>query len=97
MLAMKPVGIFSSLLGVVYGLLIAKILQVEPPHFEAANFADPGLAAGLTLLISMALLSAWLLYFDEAAVKRIGFVYAERLFECLSSLPTPRKKAQTTS
>jgi hypothetical protein len=34
MLAMKPVGIVSCLLGIVYGLLIAKILQVVPPHFD---------------------------------------------------------------
>lgn len=95
MLAMKPVGILSCLLGVLYGLLIAKILQVTPPHFYPENIADPGLAAGLTLLISIALLATWLLYFDQGAVRRMGFVYAERLFECLPSLPSsaPRKKA----
>ncbi|MGE6637319.1 hypothetical protein [Ectopseudomonas khazarica] len=86
MLAMKPVGIVSSILGIVYGLLIAKVVQVTPPHFYPVHFADPGLAAGLTLLISTALLAAWLLYFDQSAVRRMGFVYAERLFECLPSL-----------
>lgn len=87
MLAMKSVGVLSCILGIVYGLLIARVLQVAPPHFVPANFADPGLAAGLTLLISIALLAAWLLYFDKNAVKRMGFSYAERLFECVSSLP----------
>lgn len=93
MLAMKPVGIVSCLLGIVYGLVIAKVLQVVPPHFVPASLADPGLAAGLTLLISSSLLAGWLLYFDQNAVKRMGFVYAERLFECLPILPssTPRK------
>ncbi len=42
MLAMKPVGILSCLLGILYGLLIAKILQVAPPHFDPVHFADPG-------------------------------------------------------
>ena len=95
MLAMKPVGILSCLLGIVYGLLIAKVLQVIPPHFYPGHLADPGLAAGLTLLISLALLAAWVLYFDQDALKRMGFVYAERLFECLPSLPysAPRKRA----
>ena len=95
MLAMKPVGIVSCRLGIVYGLLIAKILQVVPPHFDPVHLADPGLAAGLTLLISLALLAAWLLYFEQGAVRRMGFVYAERLFECLPSLPSsaPRKRA----
>ena len=95
MLAMKPVGMLACLVGIVYGLLIAKVLQVTPPHFAPVNLADPGLAAGLTLLISLALLAAWLFYFDKEAVRRMGFVYAERLFECLSSLPSaaPRKRA----
>lgn len=95
MLAMKPVGMLVCLFGIAYGLLIAKVLQVTSPHFVPVNLADPGLAAGLTLLISLALLVAWLFYFDSEAVRRMGFVYAERLFECLSSLPsvTPRKRA----
>jgi hypothetical protein len=95
MLAMKPAGIVSCLLGIAYGLLIANILQVVPPHFDPVHLADPGLSAGLTLLVSLALLAAWLLYFDQGAVRRMGFVYAERLFECLPSLPSsaPRKRA----
>lgn len=99
MLAMKPVGVASCLVGILYGLLIAKVLRVAPPHFNPMSFADPGLAAGLTLLISLALLAAWLLYFDQDSVRRMGFVYAERLFECLPSLSSsaPRKKAQKTA
>jgi hypothetical protein len=95
MLAMKPVGIVSCILGILYALLIAKVLQVAPPHFDPLHFADPGLAAGLSLIVSLTLLAAWLLYFDPDAVRRMGFVYAERLFECLPSLPSsaPRKRA----
>lgn len=96
MLAMKSVGIMSCLLGLLYGLLIAKVLQVAPPHANFLHLADPGLAGGLTLLISLSLLAAWLLYFNEDSVRRIGFVYSERLFECLPSLSSSvsRKKAQ---
>lgn len=91
MLAMKPVGIVSCLLGIVYGLLIAKALQAAPPHFDPVRLADPGLAAGLTLIISVALLAGWLLYFEQEAVRRMGFVYAERLFECLPSLELEKR------
>jgi len=84
LLAMKPIGITSCLVGILWGLLLAKILQVAHPHFNPMNFFDPGLAAILTLLISSALLAIWL-HFDQDSVKRMGFVYAERLFECLSS------------
>lgn len=100
MLAMKPAGIVSCFLGIIYGLLIAKVLHVTPPYWVPSNFTDPGLAAGLTLLISFILLAAWLLYFDQNAVKRMGFVYAERLFECLPSLPSSisrRRSSQSNS
>lgn len=91
---LKPGGIVSCFLGITYGLRIAKVLQVVPPHFDPVHLTDPGLAAGLTLLISLAFLAAWLLYFAQGAVRRMVFVYAERLFECLPSLSssTTRKK-----
>ena len=92
MLAMKAVGILSCLCGLGYGGLIAGVIRVKPPHFEPIHLADPGLAAGLTILISGSLLMAWLFYFDKDSVRRMGFVYAERLFECLGSLPNPRSR-----
>ncbi|SFQ67632.1 hypothetical protein SAMN05216567_12594 [Variovorax sp. OK605] len=87
MLAMKPVGIETSLMGMVYGLIIAKVLQLSPLQFAPIHLADPGLAATLTLLISLAILAAWLFYFNKKSVLHIGFSYAEQLFECLTALP----------
>lgn len=92
MVAMKPVGITSCICGLAYGLLIAGAIRAESPYFEPIQLINSGLSSGLTILISLSLLMAWLFYFDKDAVKRIGFVYAERLFECLDSLPTPRLK-----
>jgi len=86
MLAMKPVGIISCLSGLFYGLLISGIWQFVPPYFEPINLANTGLASEMTFLISLSTLAAWIFYFDEDAVRRMGFVYAERLFECLPSL-----------
>jgi hypothetical protein len=98
MLAMKPVGVVVCLFGLVYGLFIAKVIQFAPMAFVPGNLVDPGLAATLTLLVSIALLAAWLIHFDKDAVRRIGLSYAERLFECLPSLPpaTPRRRATKT-
>lgn len=93
MLAMKPIGILTALLGVIYGLVICKALTFSPFAFEVINLATPGLAAELTLLVSTALLLGWTLYFDKAAVQRFGFVYAERLFECLDTVTQPRRKS----
>lgn len=46
----------------------------------------PGIVAGITLTVSFALLAAWLFYFTPATIRRVGNVYAERLFEHLSGL-----------
>jgi hypothetical protein len=99
MLAMRPVGVATCILGMVYGLILAKILQLSPTTLATGNLADPGLPAALTLLISSALLAAWLFYFNADVVRRLGFAYAERLFECLPSLPSavPRKRTTKAS
>ena len=86
MVAMKPVGIVICFIGIAYGMLISPVVQATPPYFNLELITTPGLAAGLTLAISVTLLLSWILYFNKAAVKRIGFSYAERLFECLESL-----------
>ena len=39
MLAMKPVGILTSTIGLLYGLLIGKVLSFIPPYADLANFA----------------------------------------------------------
>ena len=95
MLAMKTVGILVCFLGLAYGLVIAQVIRLVPPGLEVVHLADPGLPAGLTLAVSVALLMAWLFYFDEEAVKRMGFASAYRLFEHLPQLANsaPRKRA----
>lgn len=92
MLAMKPIGIVSCFLGLLYGLTLAGVVELDPLAVNLINLVRPGLPAAMTLAISVALLASWLLYFNADAVKRIGFAYAERLFECLSSLPSVVKK-----
>jgi hypothetical protein len=96
MLAMRPLGIISSLIGILFGLVLGKVIQLKPIAVDISNLADPGLAGGITLAVSAALLVSWA-YFSESAVKRMGYVYAERLFECLNSLPSKRKPRATVS
>jgi hypothetical protein len=97
MLAMKSAGIASSLLGIAYGAVISKALSLHPLAVSLAELTTPGLAGGMTLAISLMLLAVWSLYFDEDKVRRIGFSYAERLFECLASLPEEGGKSRTRS
>jgi len=94
MAGMKPIGIVTSFIGIFFSLVSAKIILFDPFEFYPSHVLNPGLAAIITFSVSASLLMAWLLYFNNAAIKRIGFVYAERLFECLTKLPTPRKKSK---
>ncbi len=86
MFAMRPIGMFTCLLGVLLGLVLTKALQFHPLAFDVLNLAAPGPSGGITLVVSIALLFLWA-HFNEDQVKRIGYVYAERLFESLNSLP----------
>jgi hypothetical protein len=86
MLALKPVGILVCLLSILYALFLAEVIHV-PLKFVLVNIFAPGITAGITLLASVLFLSVWLLYFNEASVRRIGYVYAERLFECINTIP----------
>jgi hypothetical protein len=98
MVAMKDVGLLTCLVGLVYGLILANVLQLKPFALAPVNFADPGLASSVTLLISVAMLLAWLFYFNAETVKTIGFAYADRLFECLSKLKAqPKPKGTGTA
>lgn len=91
MLAVRPLGTLSSLAGIALGLVLSKVLQLSPLELDFAKLAEPGLAGGVTLAVSVTQLLTWT-YFTESAVKRMGYVYAERLFDSLRSLPTKRKR-----
>ncbi|WP_244179557.1 hypothetical protein [Paraburkholderia aspalathi] len=90
MLAMRPVGMLTCLLGIVLGLLLSKIAQIRPLKFDADNLLSPGAAGGMTLVVAIALLFFWW-HFNDDQVRRMGYVYAERLFESMKSLPTKRQ------
>jgi len=94
MAGMKPVGIVTSSVGIFFSLVSSNVILFDPFEFHLSHVLNPGLSAIITFLVSVALLMAWLFYFNSAAIKRIGIVYAERLFECLDKLPTPRKKSK---
>lgn len=96
MLAVRPIGILSSLAGIALGLVLSEMLQLNPLAVDFSKLAEPGLAGGMTLAVSTTLLLSWT-YFSEFSVKRMGYVYAERLFESLRSLPTRRNRAVSSA
>ncbi|MDP1656474.1 MAG: hypothetical protein Q8K91_04410 [Hylemonella sp.] len=91
MLAMRPIGFATSMLGIVFGLVLSNVIQLKPLALDFSNLAEPGLAGGISLAVSLAMIFAWL-NVNELAVRRMGIVYAERLFECLNALPAKRKR-----
>lgn len=96
MTALRPIGVISCMLGISYGLILADVVGQTEPFFDISKIFAPGLAAGLTLLISSALLTAWIFYFTQAALWRVGCVYAERLFERLPGLRSSTKNFAST-
>lgn len=93
MRAVRPIGILSCLGGICYSLLLSRVIQTKPYILDWSNIVEPGVAGGITLAVSLTLLAAWM-YFTESAVKQMGYVYAERLFESLTSLPSKRRISQ---
>ncbi|GGA29092.1 hypothetical protein GCM10010981_17420 [Dyella nitratireducens] len=68
-----------------------KIISLSPPYASLTSFSQLDPMAALALGVSGMMLIAWLFWFTEAAAKRAGFAYAERLLESCYDLESPRK------
>lgn len=97
MLAMKSIGIGLCLVAILYGLIQANALKPDAPFFELGALTTAGVNSGVTLVVSITFMLVWIFHFDGEAVRRIGYVYAERLLEHLPSLngEPPRHTNQT--
>lgn len=92
MMAMRMVGTFTSLLGLAVTTIGSGLISISPLGFHTSMILQIGPAAAVTALVSIALLLGWTFYFNAGAVRRVGFVYAERLFECLETISTPKNR-----
>lgn len=90
MLAMKPLGLTTSLLGILFGALISNAVTIAPLQIHLNKLTNPGAAGGITLFVALAIFVSWL-YFTEGHVKRIAHTYAERLFEALALVKQQRR------
>jgi hypothetical protein len=96
MLAMRPIGLTTCLLGAFFGLVRSNAIQLKTMTLDLSKLADPSMVGGISLTLSLVLIFAWLST-NEMSVRRMGNVYAERLFESLKSLPTKRKRVEVES
>lgn len=95
----RNLGLFTSLVGIAIGIILSGAVTAKPLDFDWTKLLDLPVASALTLGVSVGMFVAWL-YFGADAVRRMGVSYAERLFEALRNLPTPRaprKKADAGS
>lgn len=90
MRGVRPLGWITSSLGIAIGLYMSGAVVLEPLGYRPLAFAQLSLGAGLTLGVAVPLWFAWF-HFNDKSVKRIAYAYAERLFECLRSLPKQAK------
>jgi hypothetical protein len=87
MLGVRWIGIAAALIALIYESFSSRVFAFAPPYFDVAALTNLGAFTYVTLTVCLILLLAWLMYFTDSSVRRIGFSYAERLFECAASLP----------
>lgn len=86
-LALKPIGLLTCALGVAGGALLGGIFgRGPPPGINLDRLLAPGVAAGVAITSSLVLALLWLCL-TRSGLKRVGLAYADRLFECLDTLP----------
>lgn len=96
MLAMKPLGVSTSILGIAFGLLLTRAVEFSPLRVQVVKILSPGAAGGITLFVATVVLISWT-YFTEAHLKRIGYAYAERLFESVTGIKPRRSHAKSAA
>lgn len=84
-LGLRWVGVVVALLSIIWILGAAHVLILTRPYY-VENWQNITLAMGISLVVSVLMLAAWLLAITPGAAKRTGFVYAERLMECADAL-----------
>jgi len=92
MCGLKPVGLVLSFIGLFLGLLMAQVVGLQPLDFDVAKLLAPGLAGGISIAVPVAMIIAWLFFATKSDIRKIGDVYAERLFEAIKDV---KKKPAT--
>lgn len=95
MLGLKPIGIFVSLITVIWALVHSKVILITSPYFSIENLSNLGPAAVTSIVVSLAILFTWFLI-TEASLLRVANAYAERLLHSCDKVKPARAKKTTT-
>jgi hypothetical protein len=79
MLGLQSLGIIVSIISLGIALFSCGALRFTPPYFALASVITAKIPIQLSLSFSTIFLLAWPTMFNEGAVKRTAFAYAERL------------------
>jgi hypothetical protein len=85
-LGFRPLGVAVAFICIVWALLNTQLVEFTEPYFSTTRVLRLNSAAVVTLCVSTTMLIAWIFFFNEAAVKRTGFSYAERLLQSCDHL-----------
>lgn len=85
-LGIRWVGVVVAILSTLWVLGGAGVLTIGSPHYHPGNWGALTLPAGVSLIVSGAMLAIWIFAITPGAAQRTGFAYAERLLECTDTL-----------
>lgn len=85
-LALKPVGLLFCAALFLGGALLAGVVHGRPPTLDWMRFASPGIAGSVAMTSALVIAAVWC-GLTRTGLKRVGIAYADRLFECLDTLP----------
>lgn len=87
MSALRPFGITTCVAGLVIGLFMADVFELNPWGANWASLLHPGFEGGVTLAVSGILLLLWVTSFSHSRVEGAAYAYAERLLSALDRVP----------
>jgi hypothetical protein len=85
-LGVRPYGVLVSTLCIAWILFHAKVLSVSGPFVAPDRMISLGPEESVATIVAAAILGVWLLFFNEAALQRAGFSYAERLLQSCDNI-----------
>ncbi len=85
-LALKPIGLLFCLATLLGGAVLAGVVTGRPLAIDWSRLTSPGVPGAVAMVSALVLALLWFAV-TRAGLKRVGTAYADRLFECLDTLP----------
>jgi hypothetical protein len=97
MLGLRPIGLIIAASTLAADLLACASFEPYRPFLKLAAITTATLPIKISMGFSGAILFAWMFMFSEAATRRTGFAYAERLIlSCDETATAPKGGRQAT-